>query len=346
MPTHDRGEDIIIPAHYVNQLVHALNRHGIDSSALLEQLAIHPQRLQDLSGSVSPLQMTNLIQHSAQLLDDEMLGFFDIPTRPGFAVFLFRYMLDSNSLSEYLEKGSEFISQFLPPFDLSLSRQQDHAILELRQICPDTDPNHCAVELFLALFMRMANWAIDEKIRLLRAEFPHTEPDHSQYYPLLFNGPSYFDQSAIRLIFPRQYLKKPVEKNKYDLAQMMKTFPLEAFMRPGEIRSTADRVAGIIFSQLTEYQELPGLTSIARILHTSEQTLRRRLQQENASYREIKDKVRRDIAVRRLTESDDSITEIAFLVGYSEINNFTRAFKNWCGINPSDFRKQHGCTIN
>ena len=87
MPIHDRGEVIIIPAHYVNQLVHALNRHGIDSSALLEQLAIHPQRLRGLSGSVSPLQMTNLIQHSAQLLDDEMLGFFAIPTRPGLPFF-------------------------------------------------------------------------------------------------------------------------------------------------------------------------------------------------------------------------------------------------------------------
>jgi AraC-like DNA-binding protein len=65
-----------------------------------------------------------------------------------------------------------------------------------------------------------------------------------------------------------------------------------------------------------------------------------------SGYSQIKDKVRRDIAVRRLTESEDSITEIAFLVGYSEINNFTRAFKSWCGINPSGFRKQHGCTIN
>jgi hypothetical protein len=82
----------------VTQLVHALNRQGIDTVPLLDQLAIDPQHLRNPSGSISPSQMTSLIQRSTQLLEDEMLGFFDIPTRPGFVVFLFRYMLDSDSL--------------------------------------------------------------------------------------------------------------------------------------------------------------------------------------------------------------------------------------------------------
>ena len=341
MPRNQKGDEIIIPMHYVDELINSMHQHGVDSTTLLAEQNIDVSPSGQPAAFITPAQMSALILSSATALNDEMLGFFQQPTRRGFAVFLFRYMLGSDSLSEYLQRGAEFITQFLPPFDLRLRKQRDTATLELIEIFPDSDANHAGLELFLGLFMRMTNWAIDEKIRLYQADFAYARPVHHEYYALLFNGPSNFDQAVTRLVFPRQYLKKRIQRNKHDLNHLMKTFPLQAFLRPGELRSISDRVAGIVYDQLMDYQDLPTLTHIARTLGASEQTLRRQLQRENSNYQEIKDNVRGKIATHKLATSEDTITEIAFMVGFSDANNFTRAFKSWYKVIPSEYRKRH-----
>jgi AraC-like DNA-binding protein len=57
-------------------------------------------------------------------------------------------------------------------------------------------------------------------------------------------------------------------------------------------------------------------------------------------FKKLVDDTRRRIAVEHLRRSSDSITEIAFMLGYSDLSAFTRAFKRWTGTAPMEYRRR------
>ena len=76
------------------------------------------------------------------------------------------------------------------------------------------------------------------------------------------------------------------------------------------------------------------MEAIAEKLFLTPRTLHRRLKEESTSFRLIVNTARRDLAERYLREERMTITEIAFLLGYSDAKTFHRAFKRWTGHSP------------
>jgi AraC-like DNA-binding protein len=70
----------------------------------------------------------------------------------------------------------------------------------------------------------------------------------------------------------------------------------------------------------------------------SPRTLQRRLRAEGTGYKELLDETRRELAAQYIRSSRYSINEITFLLGFSDVSNFSRAFKRWEGVSPSSFR--------
>jgi AraC-like DNA-binding protein len=66
-------------------------------------------------------------------------------------------------------------------------------------------------------------------------------------------------------------------------------------------------------------------------------TLQRKLKNENVSFQLLVDKTQKDLAINYVSDKHYSISEIAYILGYSEPTAFSRAFKRWTGKNPSDY---------
>jgi AraC-like DNA-binding protein len=82
------------------------------------------------------------------------------------------------------------------------------------------------------------------------------------------------------------------------------------------------------------------IQSVARALSTSTRSLQRRLAAVGLSYNQMLDQVRKEAAERYLSDSPLSITEIAYLLGYSEPAAFNRAFRRWYEQTPQAFRER------
>ena len=78
---------------------------------------------------------------------------------------------------------------------------------------------------------------------------------------------------------------------------------------------------------------------IAVSVNVSERTLRRKLTEEGTSFQEIKDKLRKNMAIYYLSQPDIPISTITNKLGFSEPAAFTRAFKQWTGQTPSLYRE-------
>ncbi len=83
----------------------------------------------------------------------------------------------------------------------------------------------------------------------------------------------------------------------------------------------------------------PSLDDLASQLNLSPRSLRRQLQAQGSSYRRLLEEARRRDAINLLTKPELEIQKIAELLGYTDPANFTRAFRQWTGKSPSQYRK-------
>ena len=80
--------------------------------------------------------------------------------------------------------------------------------------------------------------------------------------------------------------------------------------------------------------------SIASQMNRSLSTLQRQLAAENTNYKEIREHTRRDLAEQYVREGHYSLSQIAYLLGFSDQSNFSRAFRRWTGHSPGTYAKQ------
>ena len=112
----------------------------------------------------------------------------------------------------------------------------------------------------------------------------------------------------------------------------------------GRLWSTApsDCASGAVRQLIQAYADDRWL-SIADASHAlglSLRTLQRRLAVEGRSYSALLQETRAEVAGRLLENTDASLSEIAGLLGYSNLSNFNRAFRRWAAVLPSEFRSQ------
>jgi AraC-like DNA-binding protein len=82
----------------------------------------------------------------------------------------------------------------------------------------------------------------------------------------------------------------------------------------------------------------PKLQDVAEELHVCGRQLQRRLAKKDTSFEKLVTDIRKQLALTYLEEDDQPLCEIAFLLGYSSQSNFTRAFRGWFGLTPTEFR--------
>ena len=83
------------------------------------------------------------------------------------------------------------------------------------------------------------------------------------------------------------------------------------------------------------------LEAVASALKMSGRTLQRKLAERSVSFASVLEELRKREAIRCLTRSGLTVTEIAFVLGYSDVSTFVRAFRGWTGQTPSEFREGH-----
>ncbi len=80
---------------------------------------------------------------------------------------------------------------------------------------------------------------------------------------------------------------------------------------------------------------------MAERLFLTERTLQRRLQEAGTTFKKLLTEVRIDLADNYIRDSNLSLNEISFLLGFSELSSFSRAFKHWKGSSPRNYRQMN-----
>jgi hypothetical protein len=207
---------------------------------------------------------------------------------------------------------------------VALAEQQDFG--PLREFCLVTS---------LRYLHGYACWAIDSRIPLRGVAFPFPEPAHGQVYPLIFPGPTVFNAPQAGFRFDARYLGLALRRDESALQTMLeRALPLTVLQYRHD-RLLQQSVRALL---RTRSGELRNAEALAMALGVSTRSLHRQLQLEGVSLQALRDEVRREVALDLLRRTDWPVKQIAHTVGFLNEKSFSRAFKVWTGLAPSEMR--------
>jgi AraC-like DNA-binding protein len=168
-----------------------------------------------------------------------------------------------------------------------------------------------------------------------RVTFRHPEPDDPKPYRELFRCPVHFGAEANTLTITSEQADRPLPSANPMLAQMNERVVIQRLAKLDQ-DDIPNRVRAAIMEQLPSGKVTDE--SVADALHMTSRTLHRRLKAEGHSFRSMLKGVRQELAEHYINDDTLTLTEITFLLGFSEMSSFSRAYKNWTGVSPSRAR--------
>ena len=172
---------------------------------------------------------------------------------------------------------------------------------------------------------------------IIQAHFRYSAPKDLGDHERIFGPSMSFDAQRDELVFPASLLDTPLPGHNPELLRRL-TARLDVLLgqlhEPGGL---VREIKSILTSQIGINPIHIG--TIANHLNMNERTLRRRLDAENTSFREISISTRKTLAETFLMDPAMSLSEVAQNVGFSDQTAFSRAFKDWFGQSPKAYRE-------
>lgn len=169
-----------------------------------------------------------------------------------------------------------------------------------------------------------------------RVEFQRA-PVHRELYESHFHCPVRFNANQNALVFSKTDMELPFVTNNAELLTIVAP-QLEAELAEQLAQKTFSEQAKAILKRLVAGQR-PGIEDLARELHLSVRTLQRRLTDQGISFQRLLEEARRELAHHYLLHSSRELSETAYLLGYEDANSFFRAFHQWEGTSPGQWRQ-------
>lgn len=169
-----------------------------------------------------------------------------------------------------------------------------------------------------------------------RIHFMHTAPDDDAEHRRLFGCGVVFGHAFNALVFEKNLIEHVVPVADPKLYPILKEHVervLSEFPDSDDVLRAVSKAIAESFGDGP-----PNLERIGKRLGMSSRTLERRLKEHGVVFRNLVSDIRCRLAVDHLKRGTQTLAEIAFLLGYSEVSAFTRAFRRWCGSTPSQYR--------
>lgn len=193
-----------------------------------------------------------------------------------------------------------------------------------------------SAEFLLAAWVRAGRTITGVDWTPIEVRFGHMSPRDPAEHARIFRSAVLFSAGENSLAFDSTLLDTPCLTPDATLLGLLDRFADDRLARAPHAATIADRVRHELTFELSGGE--PTATRIAARLRMSVRSLNRGLAAEGATFRDILESVRAELASRHLSDTRLSISEIAFLLGFAELSSFHRAFKRWTGQSPRDFR--------
>lgn len=321
---------------WVRNLVDALTACGLDGNRLAVQAGIKQETLEIIESGVWVKEIVRLWELAVAATGNEAIGLLAAQTfRPSSVGVLGYSMMSSPNLFEALQRGVRYSGSVTTATTASLTRIDDGYRFAFHIMTGVIDVQRQNHEYVVSSFLQFFRWIAGRDLRPIRVEFMHPKPSEIAAYQNFFDCPLAFGTAHSALVFSERDIARRLLTSNPLLTEILDHAAEQRTQEMGKAQTT-QRVRQLIVLALPQGE--PTREGIANVMGVSSRTLQRRLQDENRSFHQVLEDVRRDLAERYLAKPDISMADVAGLLGFSDQSSFTRAAHRWFDASPSCIR--------
>ena len=326
------------PLSYPHVYLTVAQQRGISAPQVLAHAGLNPDLLNQSSQSrISPLEYAQLIRSVLQLTGNNGLGFeigkkltLTAHGHLGYAI------LCAANLAQAMQLIMRFKAIRSRGMNFVLSSSGDTVILGFHPEIQIPAPLRQVIdEALISSCYRSLQFLLNKNDIGAELWFEHAKPDYfAQFQEQL---PTVrFGMPATQIRIPHALFVQPLPMHNPDglqiaIAQCQREYELYASDDDDSLLKVRSHL------QMTA-EGYPTPEQLAEQLHMSPRTLRRKLQAHGSNYKKLLEDARRRDAITLIDAHDIEISKVAVMLGYTNPANFSRAFKQWTGNTPSQYR--------
>lgn len=202
----------------------------------------------------------------------------------------------------------------------------------------DIETNRFITEAVFTGYAMISRWLLWAQSPMLKeVRFRHNAPKDTSVYQSIFGSVPIFGARRDEVIVDMSVLKSPIPGRNPNILKRLISRLDVMLLNLDKPTSNAAACRSLIMSRLG--RRAVSITDVSEKMNMSERNLRRKLSEENTSYRALLEDCRREAAIIYMADSKISISEIAQSLGFNDQSAFSRAFKLWMGQSPAAYRR-------
>lgn len=263
------------------------------------------------------------------------------PMTPKDVALMCRCVLSAATLAEAIAIAADFCDIISPRGGrLSVSTNGQSARFTMDSMRTENNALTGLVDTVgLFAYLQLFSWLIARPLQLFQVSLAC--PKREEVAPLLglFNTSVLTAAPVYSLEFDASQLRSINMRSPAELSSFLEGFPCHIYGTRSDT-GIQEQVSSLIESAVYRHQEIPSLAELSSLLGLSQSTLRRRLREEQNSYRQIRENCLSRIAQELVVQGRWNNEHIAEQLGFSNTSAFRRAFGRWTGQTPSELLQQ------
>ena len=324
---------------WVLLIARAIDSYGCDSAELFAKVGLDHSRLRNPGARFSYPAVTRLWTLAADETRDPCFGLTVASLWHPTTLHALGYSwFASTTLEEAYERVRRY-SRFINTaangvLQMEKSENLYCLILDPSQINPA--PAAVAIDAGLAMLLNMSRASYGPHFRPLRVSVQRSEPDQSGRFTDLFEAPVAFSQAENALWLDPKMVSEPLASANPELARV-NDLVVTDYLAKLDRKDVTMQVKSKLIERLPTGQV--SEEGIASSINVSQRSLQRKLREQGVSFTQLLQSTRRELSLLYVRDPQHSFNEVAFLLGFAEPSNFSRAFKRWHGKSPSQYRQ-------
>ena len=320
---------------YAHAIAAALESRGIEPCEVFQEAGV------DFKSSSDPLlrlkneEIGRLFAVATKLTGDPYFGMeVGKMLQPSNLHALGYGLMASSTLRDFCKRVENYFRLVSQAADFRHYEEGDVAILEARDITPDVC--HESQDAYVVFMLRFMRFLYQKPLDPIWVEMLRSCPEAGPHpYRDYFNCPARFGCEFVRIALDSRVMDEELRGGNAELALQNDAVVIR-YLQEIDKSDIVNSVRGLVIKNLSS--GTLSKTSIASQLHMTPRNLQFKLAAQGTTYQEILDTTRRDLALAYIEQRRLAITETAYLLGFADSANFTRAFRRWTGKSPSEFR--------
>ena len=319
--------------HILRDIIYGICARGADFKKVCADLGIDPAQLQEAEQWVPYKPAAEIWNVAIKQTGDELIGLHLGEELSPTILGMIGYLMQSSKnlleafamLSKYNVLYSTMMKFYFTEQNNEVSIHYEPALLWQKEYYESARQSvELSMSGMLVLFKKLSG----KNVFPIRVDLVYPLRQKGEY-ERIFKSPVKFKTTQNRLIFRKEDLLRDIISHDKSFFAFFNSTLEQKLQRLKKSERLSDQLIQIIMRDFKG--KVPPVEIVASQLNMTVRSLQRKLKDEHTTYRDVTQKIKKDLAVSLMAKSKFRVSEIAEILGYSDLSSFSKAFKKWSG---------------